>query len=268
LIPSGSTPINDVFHVVLEDEQWFYFCGIHPIFCHGASDRRSFRMFTAQLVCQGMCKQAEIVRAFGVSKNSVGRSVKKFREGGPDAFFDRRKGRGGSVITEEVKARAQEMLNSGESRQDVAEALGVPYDTLRKAINQGRLTAPPKAEKRRPSDKSTRTAQDASAEMGTACTRPIERVAAAFGLLPGGASTQFEPCRAVIRDLCRAAVDLVPDNDAGVLEIRVHALANPRSDHAIEHLLAHLNETELNYPGTNLRLSFSMVAPRLPPPGD
>jgi len=197
LIPSGSTPINDVYHVVLKDEQWLYFCGIHPIFCHSAGDRRSFRMFTAQLVCQGMCKQAEIVRAFGVSKNSVGRSVKKFREGGLDAFFARRKGRGGSVITEEVKARAQEMLNSGESRRDVAEALGVPYDTLRKAINQGRLSAPPKAEKRRPSDKSTRTAKDASTEMGTACTRPIERVAAAFGLLPGGASTQFEPCRDV-----------------------------------------------------------------------
>ena len=196
-IPSGSTPINAVYSVIQKDEQWFYFCGIHPIFCHAASDRRSFRMFTAQLVCQGMCKQAEIMRAFGVSKNSVSRNVKKFREGGPDAFFAKRKGRGGSVITEEVKARAQEMLNSGESRQDVAEALEVPYDTLRKAINQGRLSAPPKAEKRRPTDKSTRTARDASAEMGTACTRPIERVAAAFGLLPGGASTQFEPCRDV-----------------------------------------------------------------------
>jgi DNA-binding transcriptional regulator YdaS (Cro superfamily) len=80
-------------------------------------------MFTAQLVCQGMCKQAEIIRALGVSKNSVSRSVKKFREGGPDAFFARPKGRGGSVITEELKARAQEMLNSGESRRDVAEAL-------------------------------------------------------------------------------------------------------------------------------------------------
>lgn len=196
-IPSGSTPINDVYSVIQKDEQWFYFCGIHPIFCHAASDRRSFRMFTAQLVSQGMCKQAEIIRAFGVSKNSVSRSVKKFREGGPDAFFAKRKGRGGSVITEEVRARAQEMLNSGESRQDVAEALEVPYDTLRKAINQGRLSAPPKAEKRRPTDKSKRTARDASAEMGTACTRPIERVAAAFGLLPGGASTQFEPCRDV-----------------------------------------------------------------------
>jgi transposase-like protein len=130
-IPSGSTAINDVYSVEQKDEQWFYFCGIHPIFCHGSSDRRSFWMFTAQLVCQGMCRQVEIMRAFGVSKNSVCRSVKKFREGGPDAFFVKRKGRGGSVITEDVKARAQEMLNTGKTRQDVAKALNVRDDTLR-----------------------------------------------------------------------------------------------------------------------------------------
>ena len=33
--------------------------------------------------------------------------------------------------------------------------------------------------------------------MGVACTRPIERVLAALGKLPGGASTQFESCRDV-----------------------------------------------------------------------
>src|SRR5208337_5274700 len=41
------------------------------------NDHRSFRMFTAQLICQGVCRQVDIVRAFGVSKNSVIRSVDK-----------------------------------------------------------------------------------------------------------------------------------------------------------------------------------------------
>jgi hypothetical protein len=45
-------------------------------------------------------------------------------------------------------------------------------------------------------DKSTRAALDAAAEMGTACTRPDERVLAAFGFL-NGASTRFETCRDV-----------------------------------------------------------------------
>ena len=97
---------------------------------------------------------------------------------------------------------------------DVARQLDIPYDTLRKAIDQGRLGLPDLPADRQheaespaasatiaaaPSDKSTRSTQDQGTgqEMGIACTRPIERVLAALGKLPGGASTQFEPCRDV-----------------------------------------------------------------------
>src|SRR4029077_17542649 len=47
-----------------------------------------------------------------------------------------------------------------------------------------------------PTGKSTRAVADAAAEMGTACTRPDQRVLAAFGLLDG-ATTRFETCRDV-----------------------------------------------------------------------
>jgi len=197
LIPSGATPINDVMSVAKENGKWFYFCGVNPVFFHGEDDRRSFRMFTAQLVCQGMCGQAEVVRAFGVSKNSVNRGVKKYREGGPEAFFASRKGHQGSVLTDEVKARAQELFNLGRGKREAAAELGVKYDTLRKAVGQGRLSEPRDTKKSVASDKSVRTVRDAAAEMGIACTRPVERVAAAMGLLPGGASTRFESCRDV-----------------------------------------------------------------------
>ena len=197
LIPSGATLINDVLSVFKKDGKWFYFCGVNPIFFHHENDRRSFRMFTAQLVCQGMCKQAEVVRAFGVSKNSVNRSVKKYRNEGPSAFFALRKGHQGSVLTDEVKALAQELLNQGKTKHEVAEELGVKYDTLRKAVSQGRLSEPANTQKVVVSDKSSRTVEDSAAEMGTACTRPQERVAAALGLLPEGASTRFESCRDV-----------------------------------------------------------------------
>ena len=199
LIPSGATLTNDVLSVVKQDGKWFYFCGVNPIFFHYENDRRSFRMFTAQLVCQGMCKQAEVVRAFVVSKNSVNRSVKKYRDEGPSAFFAPRKGHQGSVLTDEIKARAQELLNQRKSKHEVAQELGVKYDTLRKAVSQGRLSEPAITQKVVASDKSSRTVEDADAatEMGTACTRPQERVAASLGLLPEGASTRFEHCRDV-----------------------------------------------------------------------
>ena len=166
-------------------------------------------MFTAQLICQGVCRHVDIVRAFGVSKNSVIRSVNTYRAGGVNAFYTPRATRGASVMTPEVTAQAQQLLGAGESPREVAEQLGIKLDTLRKAIQHGRLTVPLRAQPAEPTpeetptpqppaatDKSTRAVEDAAAEMGTACTRPDERALAAFGLL-NGASTRFETCRDV-----------------------------------------------------------------------
>jgi hypothetical protein len=65
----------------------------------------------------------------------------------------------------------------------------------------------------------------------------------------------------LIRDLFRSDVDIHPDKATGVLEVRVHTLANPRSNRAIQHLLDHLNAAEFTYPGTNLRLNYTLAAP-------
>lgn len=67
----------------------YYFNGMMPIFQHPEDDYASFRLFTSQLVVNGNVKQMDIVRAFGVSKVSVKRWVKKYRERGAEAFFYR-----------------------------------------------------------------------------------------------------------------------------------------------------------------------------------
>lgn len=212
MIPDGASPISDRVSVVRQDEQWTYFVGLQPVFEHPADDRRAFRMFTAQLCCQEACTQAEIIRRFGVSKNSVIRSVQKFRKEGIEGFYRPRRGRGGSVLTTEVTARAQQFLDQGRPRREVAQELGIQYDTLRKAIEHGRLREPAPASSppaspqpmvssssAGASDKSSRSEADAAAgaEMGVACTRPCERVLAAIGMLPGGAPVKFQPCRDV-----------------------------------------------------------------------
>jgi hypothetical protein len=209
LIPDGATRINDLLSVVRENGQWIYFYGARPLFQHSETDRRSFRMFTAQLICLGSCRQIEIVRAFGVSKNSVIRSVNTYLAGDVNAFYAPRVTRGASVMTPEVTLQAQQLLLAGWSRKEVAAQLGLKLDTLKKAIQHGRLTETRKLDStdsvpqhapapNQPiaTDKSTRAILDAAAEMGTACTRPDERVLAAFGFL-NGASTQFETCRDV-----------------------------------------------------------------------
>jgi hypothetical protein len=212
IIPGGATPINDRISVIRAGGRWTYFCGIQPVFEHAEDDRRSFRMFTAQLCCQGACRQAEIIRVFGVSKNSVLRSVAKYRQEGIEGFFHARQNPRARVLTVAVTTEAQRLLDQGAARREVAETVGVRYETLRKAIQQGRLreASPASGEQDgekiasgvspiAPSDKSARSEADAAAgvEMGIACTRPCERVLAALGMLPGGATTQFQACRDV-----------------------------------------------------------------------
>ncbi|MCA9189849.1 MAG: hypothetical protein KDA99_29700, partial [Planctomycetales bacterium] len=203
IIADGATPINDRISVVKEGEEWTYFCGVQPVFVHPEGERASFLMFTAQLVCQGACKQAEIIRAFGVSANSVRRSVDKYKTEGIAGFYRPRKTRGATVLTEDVIAQAQILLSQGSSRRQVADQLKIHDDTLRKAIHQGRLHQPTAdrlavVDNQGPaaSNQSDRSMADASAQMGVGCTRPVERVMAALGLL-SGASTEFENCHDV-----------------------------------------------------------------------
>ena len=87
LIADGATRISDFISVVRENGLWTYFCGAQPVFHHTETDRQSFRMFTAQLICQGACRQVDIVRAFGVSKQSVIRSVNKYLRRGRESVL-------------------------------------------------------------------------------------------------------------------------------------------------------------------------------------
>ncbi len=63
----------------------------------------------------------------------------------------------------------------------------------------------------------------------------------------------------LVRDLFRSEADLSPDTKAGMLSVGVHPMANPRSNRAIEHLLGALNAAELTYPGTTLKLVYTLV---------
>lgn len=106
-------------------------------------------MFTSQLVVNGNCKQIEIVKAFGISAISMKRYVSKYRNGGPAAFFEKRKTRGATVLTPEVMEKAQQLFHDGASLNEVAEKLGVKKNTLDKAVRQGRLVVPEKKTRKR-----------------------------------------------------------------------------------------------------------------------
>lgn len=173
-----------------------YCVGVQPVAVHAADDRRSFYLTVAQLIEVGACRPCEIVRSFGVSKRSVLRATQRYREGGAEAFFLARKARrGGTVLTAPVIEDAQRLLDEGAERATVAVRLKVPPDTLRKALNDGRLLMRSRGAAL---DKSARSVEDAAAAdgLGTACTRVVERVLASLGKFHG-APVRFEPCHDV-----------------------------------------------------------------------
>lgn len=141
IFPAGLTPItNDIaFHC--EDGHLTYVQGHLPIFRHRANDLKSFRLFTSQLIMAGAVRQMDIVKAFKVPLVTVKRYVKVFRERGGEGFFAPRRRRSASVLIGETKQQAKQLLEAGQSVPEVAREVSVKADTLRKAIQAGRLPA-------------------------------------------------------------------------------------------------------------------------------
>lgn len=140
----GVTEINAMLSFKKENGMVYYFHGAFPIFSHADDDHRSFKFYTSQLIASGMCRNIEIQRAFGVTKISVCRNLKRFQEGGVAAFFRERRRRGCTIMTPEVLSHAQELLDEGLSRSETATELGVKTDTLSKAVHAGKLLERPK----------------------------------------------------------------------------------------------------------------------------
>jgi hypothetical protein len=85
------------------------------------------------------------------------------------------------------------------------------------------------------------------------------RAETAMAAIVRGELAREDDARSLLRDLFRSEADLLPDREAGTLHVRVHGMSNPRSNRAIQYLLNELNDAAMNYPGTNLRLTYTLV---------
>ena len=139
IFPAESTPINEIVSFEKRDGKVWYFLGGAPLFTHGEKDYESFSMITSQMVVMGQCRQVDIIKTFGVSIISVKRHVKKYREGGPGAFYKKRKEKRPTVWKPAVLNQAQELLNEGKTRKEIEELLEIKRDTLYRAIRSGIL---------------------------------------------------------------------------------------------------------------------------------
>jgi transposase len=139
LFPDGTTQITQELAFAKREGQVVYFNGHLPVFTHAAQDLASFRLFTTQLIVNGVATQAEIVKAFGVPLTTVKRCCKRYRERGPAAFFQAPERREGSRLNAPRLAQAQALLDEGVGVPEIGRQLNILPTTLHKAIDNGRL---------------------------------------------------------------------------------------------------------------------------------
>ena len=190
----GVTHITPLLAFSKQDGRITYFNGDMPVFIHDVEDIDSFRMITAQFCVNGNTKQVEICRAFGVSKISIKRAVKLYREAGPKGFYAERKTRGPAVLTPPALEQAQQLLDEGLETPEVADRLGIKRDTLSKAVRAGRLHQRKKKDLDAPlSSKSERSNKDSEAPMGMGASNVDARIAASVGELEDPVAPDFQP---------------------------------------------------------------------------
>lgn len=141
IFPAGSIEINRDLACRAEGDQIIYYNGHLPVFTHAKSDLASFRLFTSQLIVQGSATQGQIQKAFGVPLVAIKRSTKLYRERGAAGFFVAKGRREGSKLNTATLEQARALLVQGQPLVVVSERTGVLTDTLRKAIQAGRLPA-------------------------------------------------------------------------------------------------------------------------------
>ena len=111
-----------------------------PVYSHGKHDNDAFRYITSNFIYQGLCRNVDIERAFGVSEDSVSRTLKKFETKGEAGFFgpDVRHGKAHKIVGGR-RDRIQAKLDKGQSVYSIAKEEGVRESAIRYGVKQGYL---------------------------------------------------------------------------------------------------------------------------------
>ena len=229
-----ATPIGDRYALQTRDGFTYYFFNLEPFDCHPADDRRAMLLRAAKLHVVSGVPQADIMAAFHLSRPTVARAVKRYRERGEDAFFEPRRGRGRTVVDARMADEAAKLLASGISGSACARQLGIPVSTFNENRRAGviadptrapaavadapqavaatdhpasadaRQTDPPPA-----TDRATRDARDKHAPMGRAARDVEGRMLASAGLLTEATPVFAVPAHAVAHGGVLAALPML-----------------------------------------------------------
>jgi hypothetical protein len=76
--------------------------------------------------------------------------------------------------------------------------------------------------------------------------------------------SRTDDARALLRAIYTTDADLMPDEQAGTLTVRLHNTASHAHDAAVAYLCEELNETETFFPGTDLKMIYQLVSTKTP----
>ncbi len=68
----------------------------------------------------------------------------------------------------------------------------------------------------------------------------------------------FSPSRRLLQDLFVTEADILPDADNKILRIKVHGASRPAANKSLRSLFEKLNEAEIIYPGSDMRLIYEL----------
>ena len=80
---------------------------------------------------------------------------------------------------------------------------------------------------------------------------------AMVGLITGS-TVDSSDARRLLQDLFTTEADILPSPEAEQLNIRVHSASRPAANRALAQLFEHLNNAQVKYPGTEMRLIFEI----------
>ena len=140
IFPVNTTMINTNVGVYQREGIVQYLINGLPVYSHSKDDNASFRFITSNFIHQGLCRNVDIERAFGVSEDSVSRALKKYEAKGEAGFFgaDARHGRAHKIVGG-CRERIQFKLDKGQSVYSIAKEEGVRESAIRYQIKQGYL---------------------------------------------------------------------------------------------------------------------------------
>ncbi|MCP4762715.1 MAG: hypothetical protein GY870_13130 [archaeon] len=140
IFPANTKLVNATLGIKKEDGMVYYLHNGSPIFCHVESNINHYRFICGNLVGTKLCRASELADTLGVTRRSIERYAKRYREGNGDTYFNPKERRGQCFkMTPEILIKTQELLDKGLSKEEISRRLGISSSSIRNHLKKGTL---------------------------------------------------------------------------------------------------------------------------------